>query len=262
MAKLDRNTALVTGASHGIGEAFARVLAENAYDMVLTALPEDESKLQAVAEGLESSHQTSISTLLIDLSDPQAPSEVFAKTETLGISVDLLVNNAGAKMARNLQADWQAWSGHLQLMINSWIQLMHLYQVGMLERGHGTIVNIASLRGFTLANERNGVVEDPIYAAAKGFMIKFSIDLSTQLKGTGLNVTAVCPGYTRTNLHRRAGRSEEALASKIADCMWMDADTVAREAYRAAMQKRTVYIPGRLNRMIARLLRLASPSID
>lgn len=243
-----RRTALVTGASAGIGAAFARVFALHGFDLVLTARRED--RLRALAAELGDRHGTVGHVVPADLADPAAPAGLVAALERLGVSVDALVNNAGYGLpGRYAATSWADQARFLQVMVTAVCELTHRLLPGMIARGYGRIVNVASLAGLVPA-----AAGHTLYAASKAFLIKFSQALAFETLAQGVHVTAVCPGFTYTEFHD-VNQTRE-LVRQLPRWMWMDADTVARQGYDAVMAGRPIVVPGLVNRTIARLARL------
>jgi short-subunit dehydrogenase len=241
-------TALVTGASAGIGAAFARVLAARGYRVVLTARRAD--RLAALAEELRRQHGIEAVTMLEDLSDPAAPARLVAELQRRGLPVDVLVNNAGYGVpGRFDQPVWEAHAAFLQVMVTAVCELTYRLLPGMIERRWGRIVNIASLAGHVPAPAGH-----TLYGASKSFLIRFSEALSAERARDGVFTTAVCPGFTLSEFHDVTGT--RARVSQMPSFMWMDAATVAEQGYAAVMRGDPVYINGRVNRAIALAARL------
>jgi short-subunit dehydrogenase len=238
-----RKLALVTGASAGIGRAFAEQLALRDFDLVLTARRRD--RLEAVAAELQSISKVRVEVVTGDLADPSTPGQLMAELGARGLAVDVLVNNAGYGIpVRFSQTKWQEQADFLQVLVTSVAHLSHLCLPGMLERGYGRIVNIASLAGLV-----PGAPGSTLYAAAKSFLIKMSESLAAELHGTGVTATAVCPGFTYSEFHD-VNRTREQV-SRMPSALWMDATTVAREGLEGALAGEVVVVSGAINRAIA-----------
>jgi hypothetical protein len=241
-------TALVTGASAGIGAAFARVLAGHGYRVVLTARRLD--RLEALARELRERHGADAEAIVADLSDPAAPARVVDELRRRGLHIDLLVNNAGYGVpGRFDQPAWETHEAFLRVMVTAVCELTHRLLPGMVERRWGRIINIASLAGHVPAPAGH-----TLYAASKSFLIRFSEALAAERAADGVLTTAVCPGFTFSEFHDVTGT--RAKVSQMPSFLWMDADTVAQQGYAAVMRGDPVYIPGRVNRAIAWLARL------
>ena len=241
-------TALITGASAGICTELARVFAENGFDVVLTARREE--RLRTVAASIEKEFGVKAHTAVADLADPGAPALLFDEMRARNVIVDALVNNAGYGVPRTFRKnDWPTHAAFLQVMIMAVTHLSHLFEPGMTERRYGRILNVSSLAALV-----PGAAGHTLYAAAKSFLVKFSESLALEHAKDGVNVTALCPGFTHTEFHDVLGNKP--LVSKLPSYMWMDARTVAAEGYRAVMDGKVLHVPGGVNRVIAGATRL------
>jgi short-subunit dehydrogenase len=239
---------LVTGASAGIGSAFAGVFAEHGFDVVLTARRED--RLTALARQLERTHGIRAIVIPADLSDPAAPQKLFDETRARGLTIDALVNNAGYAVPFYFRSSpWQEHAKFIQVMVTAVAHLTHLFEPGMLERGYGRIINVASIAGLVPSSA--GLT---LYGASKAFVIKFSEALAAEHAGDGVHVTAVCPGYTHSEFHDVVGNRQK--VERLPWPMWMDAEAVARQSYAAVMAGEVLLINGVVNRGIAAVARL------
>jgi uncharacterized protein len=239
--------ALITGASAGIGEAFARQLASCGYRLVLTARRAD--RLQTLAVELSERHHVDVQVIVLDLADPQAPAQLVAELATRRLCVDMLVNNAGYGVPGHFDA--VAWSTHaqfLQVMITAPTELTHRLLPAMRARGYGYVINVASLAGHL-----PGTAGQSLYAAAKAYLIKFSQSLSLENLPAGIHVTAVCPGLTYSEFHDVTG--SRSLVSRLPRWLWMDADTVVRQSLAAVGHGDAVYVNGWVNRLIKLLFK-------
>ncbi len=248
-----RRTALITGASAGIGAAFARKYARHGYDLVLTA--RREQRLADLAAELHAHHGAQATVLTADLADPSAPDRLADALHQRGLTVDALVNNAGYGIPKTfLKTSWRDQADFIQVMATSVANLTHLLAPGMVERGFGRIVNVASLAGMA-----PGTYGHTLYGASKAFLIKFSQSLHLELRGTGVHVTAVCPGFTYSEFHDVTGVREQ--VSTMPSYMWMTAERVAAQGYRAAERNKAILVNGLLNKAIAALVRLVPDSM-
>jgi len=240
-------TALITGASSGIGEAFADVFASEGWDLVITARRHD--RLRAVAERLESRYGRRVHVIVSDLSRPGAPATLCDEIEARGLQIAALVNNAGYGVSgAYLASTWERHLAFLQVMVVTVTELTHRLLPAMIDRGYGRIVNVASLAGLVPAPAGH-----TLYGASKAFMIKFSEALSHEVRKHGVYVTALCPGFTWSEFHDVTGTRDQ--MNKLPRWIWMDAKTVARQGYDAVMAGQTIFINGRVNRAIAALVR-------
>ncbi|MGB0135066.1 SDR family NAD(P)-dependent oxidoreductase [Dokdonella sp.] len=240
--------ALITGASAGIGAAFARELAASGHDLVLTARRVD--RMQALADELTAAHGIKAEVIACDLADPESPRLLVDQIEQRGISIDMLVNNAGYGVTGYfLSQPWKTQADFIQVLMTAPTELCHRLMPAMLERGHGRIINVASLAGHV-----PGSAGQTLYAAAKSYLIKFSQSLSLEYGHKGIHTCALCPGFTYSEFHDVTG--SRSMMSKLPDWMWMDAETVVRQGLDAVERGDAVYINGRINRMIKTLVKL------
>ena len=237
------HTALVTGASAGIGAAFARVFAQNGFDLVLTA--RRLTQLEALALEVEREHGVKAHVIVADLADPKAPQRIFDELEEEGITIDALVNNAGYGVpGLYRQVKWRTHRDFIQVLLTAPAHLVHLFEPGMTARGYGRIINVASLAGLAPPSAGH-----TLYGAVKAFMIRFSQAHALEHEGTGVHVTALCPGFTYSEFHDVSGARR--IVGKLPKFMWMEADEVARQGFDAVMRGDPVYINGKVNRFIA-----------
>ena len=246
-------TVLITGASSGIGAAFAEVFAEHGFALVLTARRED--RLRAFAARLGQQHGVSAHVIVADLSDREAPARICAEVASRGLTIDALVNNAGYGIPGvYIDSPWKRHEAMLQVMVVALSELTHRLLPGMVERGYGRVINVASLAGLVPAPAGH-----TLYAAVKAFVVRFSEALSHEVRRFGVNVTAVCPGFTYTEFHDVTGT--RAKVSQLPGWLWMDARTVARQGFAAVMAGTPIYINGRVNRTIAMFVRYVPESL-
>ena len=242
-------TALITGASGGIGYELAKLLAQDSYDLVLVARSAD--KLTQLAAELEKTYKIRAMVHVADLSQAGAPDKVFAATQQAGIEVDVLVNNAGfGQFGFYVDTDLTEELEQIQLNVTSLTQLTKLYLRPMVQRGRGRILNVASTAAF-----QPGPLM-AVYYATKAYVLSFSSALSNELQGTGVTATCLCPGPTTTEFHKRAAMD----ASKIMRAPFMDAKSVAEIGYRAMLKGKPLAIAGRMNWLVAQSTRFAPRS--
>lgn len=228
--------ALVTGASSGIGAAFARDLAARGYDLVLTARRTD--RLETLAAELTAAHGAACTSITADLDHPETPQNLVDDIAQRSLSVDMLVNNAGYGLPGYLlDQSWPAHTNFLQIMVAAPVHLAWLLLPGMLERGRGHIVNVASVAGII-----PGSAGHTLYAASKAFLIKFSQSLALEYRPRGVNTCAVCPGFTWSEFHDVNG--SRPLMNKLPKWMWLEAERVAREGVDAVLAGKVVQISG------------------
>jgi len=221
----DKPLCLITGASAGIGAALATEYARHGWDLALAARREEP--MIALAEKLKDAYGTQSIILPADLSDRTQNEKLIARV------------HAKAN-------DWETHAGSLDLMLTGPCELAHRVIPGMAERGFGHIINVASLAGHIPGSKGHTT-----YSAIKSFLIKFSQSLNLELAGDGVKVCALCPGFTYSEFHDVNGTRDG--VSKLPDFMWMEADDVAEAAYDAVERGKAVFIPGRVNKMIATL---------
>lgn len=245
---MGHRTVLITGASSGIGEAFADVFASEGFDVVLAARRVD--RLEAVASRLRERYGVRAEVIVSDLSQPGAAAALCAEVEGRGLTIDALVNNAGYGVPGVYSASpWERHTAMLQVMVVGLAELTHRLLPGMVARGYGRVINVASLAGLVPAPAGH-----TLYGASKAFVIKFSEALAHEAAPYGVHVTAICPGFTLSEFHDVTGTREQ--MKKLPRWLWMDAPAVARQGFDAVMAGVSpVYINGRVNRTIAALVR-------
>ena len=234
---MSRRLALVTGASAGIGAAFARTLAARGYDLALSARRVD--RLEQLAAELQARHGVEALIAPADLARPDGVQQVLDQVAAGGRVVDALVNNAGygltGAFARTRWADQQAF---LQVMVTAPCELMHKVMPGMVERRFGRIVNVASVAGMI-----PGAAGHTLYGGAKSLMIKASQSLHLEGAPLGVHVTALCPGFTYTEFHDVNGTRAKVTAG-VPTWAWLQAERVVEEGWRAVEANRALCVPG------------------
>jgi uncharacterized protein len=232
---------LITGASQGIGYAFAKRFAQEGHPLVLSA--RDEARLTAIAAELRAKHRIQVRVLAKDLSAPSAPREIFEELQRDKVPVAILVNNAGFGFhGLFAEVDLQRHLDLLQVNVAALVQLTHLFLQPMLARRAGRILNVASTASFMPGPDM------AMYYASKAFVKSFSLALSTELKEKGVTVTAVHPGLTRSEFHKRSGS-----VRPQGGIMMMEAETVADMGYRALMRGRPQLVTGWVNQLVVTL---------
>jgi len=226
--------ALVTGATAGIGRAFVDHLAAQGHDIVLVA--RDAARLREVADQTSARFAVRTQVLVADLSDREAVDAVARRLASETERVEVLVNNAGYTPNQEfVTGDPAREQAALDVMVRAVMILSQAAAASMIARGAGLIINVSSVAGW---------LPGSTYAAAKGWVRLFTEGLALELSGTDVSAMALCPGYTRTEFHDRAGMDMRALPSFA----WMDADQVVAAALRDARRGRVVSVPGTLNR--------------
>jgi uncharacterized protein len=239
-------TALITGASGGIGYELALLFARDGYDCIPVARSQD--KLKELAEQLEREHHVKTLVLAKDLARPSAVDEIYEEVTAASMPVDVLVNNAGFPVfGLFVETDLQIELEMLQVNVVALTALSKLFLKGMVQRRTGRILNLASTAAF---------LPGPlmaVYYASKAYVLSFSQALSNELRGTGVTVTALSPGPTRTGFQKR-GVMED---SRLVQGQIADAATVALAGYRGLMAGKTIVIPGFSNKLIPWVVRLS-----
>ncbi len=242
----DRKTALITGASFGIGLELARIFAREGHDLVLVARSAD--KLRQLASELEKAHSTRSLILAVDLSDPGAAAYVLDQTTRANITVDILVNNAGfGQYGFFAENDLEECLRQIQLNVTTLTHLTRLYLPEMIKRKSGRILNVASTAAFQAGPLM------AVYYATKAYVLHLSEAIANELQGTGVTVTCLCPGPTATEFQERA----KITGIRLAMHGTMDARTVAEDGYRALMAGKPVVISGFKNWLVAQSVRFA-----
>ena len=246
-----RRLALVTGASSGIGAAYAREFARRGWDLALVARRED--RLKDLAEELKAQFGVDSLVIAADLSEPDAPETIVKTIHDQGRIIDGLVNNAGVgRPGAFVDLSWEDQAQFMELMVTSYLKLMHLVAKPMAERGYGRIINVASLAGYAA-----GSAGHTLYASVKAGMIKFSESLNAECEALGhedIHCTALCPGFTWSEFHDANGTREQ--TNKMPKWMWMDAEPVVRQGIEAVNRGQPVIVPGLVNKGMATLSRI------
>ncbi len=241
-----QKTALITGASGGLGEGFARLFAKNGHDVILVARSED--KLKALAQELEKQYSIHATAIAMDLSSPNAASQLNDQVTAKNLNVSILVNNAGfGDYGAFDKADPKRVRQMIDLNIGTLTDLTRLILPRMIENKNGRILNIASTAAF-----QPGPLM-AVYYATKAYVLNFSLALSIECEGTGVTVTCLCPGPTRTGFESNANLG----ASKLFRYYTMDAETVVRIGYDACMCGRPLIVAGLINKIGTLMTRLA-----
>jgi uncharacterized protein len=239
-------TALITGASGGIGYELALLLARDRYDCILVARSRD--KLSALATRLEADFGVTTLVLAKDLSKPSAVDEIYEEVTAAGMKVDVLVNNAGFPVFGLFsETELETELEMLQVNVVALTQLTKLFLKGMVERRYGRILNLASTAAF----EPGPLMA--VYYASKAYVLSFSEALANELRGTGVTVTALCPGPTRTGFQKR-GVMED---SRLVQGRIADAESVALAGYKGLIAGKTIVIPGLSNKLIPWVVRVS-----
>ena len=236
--------ALVTGATAGIGESFTRLLASKGYNIALVA--RDEVRLHERAGGLREKYGIQTFVLPADLATKSGVKSVEKYIQSYEIEV--LINNAGFGINKAFTAsDLGDEQDLLNVLVRTPMRLMHVILPGMKERKSGTIINVSSVAGF---------IAGGTYSAAKSYLTVLSESLNTELKGTGVIVSALCPGFTRTEFHQRGRMKMKGLPS----FMWLNADKLVAQSWKDAQAHLPVSVPGWQYKLLVAVISIAPRS--
>ena len=238
--------ALTTGASAGLGAEFARQLASKGKDLILVARRTEP--MEKLARELTDEFNVAVDIIQADLSEVSATSRLFAEVSERGLQVDYLINNAGSVGPDLLtDRDWPAHQEYIELMMTSVAGMCHHFIPPMQERGFGRVLNVASVAGLV------SLSGDPSYGPTKAYLIALSKGLAVTVRDQGVNVLALCPGFTHTDFHLSDELTR--MKTKSPAFIWYDADVVIREGLAALEKGKAVYISGRLYRFLIPVLR-------
>ncbi len=244
-----RRLCLITGASAGIGAAFARVYASHGYDLALTARRGE--RLDQLADDIALRHGVETLVIPADLADPQACDQILAHINDHGRQVAALVNNAGYGLTgRFTTLSWHAQAAMLQVMLSAVCELTHKVLPGMVDQRFGRIVNVASLAGLV-----PGFPGQTLYGPIKAFLVRLSEVLHLENLDTGVHVTALCPGFTYSEFHD-VNHTRKALEQRTPAWLWLGADEVAAAGYEAAEANRPICVTGAPNKAIAAISKI------
>jgi uncharacterized protein len=236
-------TALITGASGGIGYELARIHAEHGGDLVLVARTKE--KLDEIKQDLESRYNVHVHTIQKDLSLHGSAYEVYNKVNDLNIEIDYLINNAGfGDFHLFTETDWPKQEKMISLNVTTLTHLTRLFLPHMITRGNGKILNVASLASFSPGPTMS------VYFATKAYVLSFSEALSEELRGKGITVTALCPGSTESSFHTVAHDGKVPKERKMPS-----SGEVADYGYRSMIKGKTVAVPGIINKLMATSVR-------
>ncbi|HEY1827528.1 MAG TPA: SDR family oxidoreductase [Acidimicrobiales bacterium] len=246
----ENSTALVTGSSSGIGAEIARDLARRGHGVTLVARRED--KLKALADELAQEFGVRTEVVAADLTDPGSRAELPGEVERRGLVVDILVNNAGfSTMGPVHLGERDRELAMVRTNIEAVVDLCTLFVPGMVSRQRGAILNTASTAAF------QPLPGQAVYGASKSFVLSYGRALGTELKGTGVTVTTLCPGPVETGFAEASGLSDAEAAESLPKFMWVPPEGVAKAAVEGLASGRPVVIPGAANRVGAALGHLA-----
>lgn len=242
-------TALITGATAGIGAGFARHLAADGYSLVLVA--RNAARLAAARESLSAAGSPEVELLPADLTDPDQRAVVADRLKDRARPVDLLVNNAGIGLGKDfLDASEEELLRQLNINATAVMLLTHAALPPMVERGHGAVINVASVAGLMPGRGST-------YAGTKAFVISLSEGLAMSLRSTGVRIQALCPGFVRTEFHDRAGIDMSATPSRL----YVDLDKLVSTSLADLRANRPLSIPGGFYKTLTTVARLAPRSL-
>jgi short-subunit dehydrogenase len=237
------STALVTGGTSGIGLAFCRELAERGNDLVIVA--RHRARLENVSDELRARHSVNVEILAADLSKRAALRRVADRVADRDRPIDLLVNNAGFGTSRSfLKGDLADEEALLDVLCHAVLVLSHAGALSMKDRGRGAIINVSSVAGF---------VPMGTYGAAKAWCTAFTQSLAAELAGSGVSATALCPGFTHTEMHERA----KVDMSRLPKVMWLEADQLVRECLDDVKAGKVLSVPGMQYKLFAGIAEVA-----
>ncbi|MHC1706345.1 MAG: SDR family NAD(P)-dependent oxidoreductase [Bacteroidales bacterium] len=243
----NRKTALITGASNGIGKELARIHASKGDNLVLVA--RTKTKLEELKKELSSNHGIDVHVMIKDLSLPSAALDVYTETKHLNLEIDYLINNAGfGDFGQFHKTDWEKEYRMINLNITALTQFTKLFLQDMVSRGHGRIMNVASIASF---QPGPGMA---VYFATKAYVLSFSEAINSELKDNGITVTALCPGPTQSGFMEASALDNSKL---FKGKKHPDSRTVARFGYKAMMKGKAVAIHGTKNYILANSGRFA-----
>ena len=247
-------TALITGASSGIGLELAKVFARNRHDVVLVARSED--KLQALADELSKSYGVQATVLSYDLTDRSAPQALFDRVQQQGIAVDVLVNNAGyGDYGEFAKGDWEKLEGMILLNMLALTHLTRLFLPAMIARGSGQMLNVSSTAAF-----QPGPMM-AVYFATKAYVLSFSEAIAAETEDKGINVTILCPGPTQSDFIDRSNMDRMALANEGSRDKLPTSAEVAQFGYDALQKGEVVAVHGVANKLMTLSTRFAPRSL-
>ncbi len=248
MLSFEKRTALITGASYGIGEAFAKALAAKGANLILVARSED--KLEKLASQLVKEFRVDAQVVIANLSDPKAPQKVFSAATKKGQSVDVLINNAGFG-TRGRFYSLSADKEHDEIMVNvaALVSLTHLFLPSMVKKQDGIIINVASGAAF------QPLPFMAVYGATKAFVLSFSEALWAEHRREGIRVLALCPGETETNFEKAMGNTQGIFGRR------RSVESVVKTAFRALERRKSYAVDGTMNYLLANSVRFTPRSV-
>ncbi len=246
-------TALITGASAGIGKAFAEVFAAKGWNVALTARRAE--RLEALAAELSAKHNIAATAIPADLAHPDGVKRLVEAISDHRLTIDGLVNNAGYGVpGYYANTRWEDQEAFLRVLVVAPCELAHVLVTPMIQRRFGRIINVASLAGMV-----PGSAGHTLYGAAKAFMIKFSQSLHLEYRDANVLTTALCPGFTYSEFHDVTGTRKQ--VSRLGRHWWSAAEDVAEAGYEGVMRSRPVVVTGRRSKQVAALMKVLPDSL-
>lgn len=243
-----RKTVLLTGASYGFGYELAKLFARDGFDLVLVA--RSEERLQQLAQSLRTDHGVEVEVIAKDLFLPDACQQIYQQLKEQGTNIDVLVNNAGfGTYGKFAEIELEKDMNLVQLNVATVTLMTKLFIADMVQRGAGKILNVASMAAYMSGPYM------ATYFASKAYVMSFSEALAEEVKGSGVEVMALCPGVAATNFQQTAENESALIGGKIKGLM-MSAEDVVQEAYRDFNRGKVVSIPGASNKMTVLLTKL------
>jgi len=237
------STALVTGATAGIGAAYAKLLAKEGFDLVLVA--RDLPRLKGVAKELSKLYKIKAETIKADLTKPAQLAKVEKRLANNSKPIEVLVNNAGFGIKESfIDTQIEKEQELLDVLVTAPLRLTHAVLPGMIKRNNGIIVNVSSVASW---------IAGGTYSAAKSYLTVFTEYLHTELKGTNVNISALCPGFTRTEFHQRG----KMRMSGLPNFMWLTVDQVVAQSWKYAKAGKVICIPGWQYLILSTVARIA-----
>ena len=237
------STALITGATAGIGNAYAELLAKQGFDLVLVA--RDLPRLNQVAKRLSKTYKIKVETLKADLTKPAQLARVEKRISNISKPIEVLVNNAGFGIKESfIDTQIKKEQELLDVLVTAPLRLTHAVLPGMIKRNNGTIVNVSSVASW---------IAGGTYSAAKSYLTVFTEYLHTELKDTNVNISALCPGFTRTEFHERG----KMRMSGLPNFMWLTVDQVVAQSWKYAKAGKVICIPGWQYLILSTVARIA-----
>ena len=235
--------ALVTGASSGIGLAYARLLAREGFDLVIIA--RDLPRLNKIAKELNKAYKIKVQTLKADLTKPAQLAKVESRLANKANPIAVLINNAGFGIKQSfIDSDLKREQELLDVLVTAPMRLTHAVLPSMIKQDNGVVVNVSSIASW---------IAGGTYSAAKSYLTVFSEYLNNELKGTKIKVSALCPGFTRTEFHERG----KMRMSGLPNFMWLDADKLVAKSWKDAQKNKSVSVPGMQYKLLALIAQYA-----